>query len=93
MPGVQRLAQLLDAQQVAGGVAEGAVADAVWLVGRLLDDLGAAGLDLLEGGVDIGAGGIEKIVQVELNAAEKAAFEQSCGAVRELVEAAKKLIG
>jgi len=43
--------------------------------------------------VVIGAGGIEKIVEVELNAAEKAAFEKSCGAVRELVEAAKKLLG
>ena len=43
--------------------------------------------------VVIGAGGIERIVQVELNAAEKVAFEQSCAAVRELVEAAKKLIG
>ena len=43
--------------------------------------------------VVIGAGGIERIVQVELNASEKAAFEQSCAAVRELVEAAKKLIG
>jgi len=43
--------------------------------------------------VVIGAGGIERIVQVELNASEKAAFEQSCSAVRELVEAAKKLIG
>jgi malate dehydrogenase len=43
--------------------------------------------------VVIGAGGIERIVQVELNAQEKAAFEQSCAAVRELVDAAKKLIG
>jgi malate dehydrogenase len=43
--------------------------------------------------VVIGAGGIERIVHVELNATEKAAFEQSCAAVRELVEAAKKLIG
>jgi len=43
--------------------------------------------------VVIGAGGIERIVQVELNPTEKAAFEQSCSAVRELVEAAKKLIG
>jgi malate dehydrogenase len=42
--------------------------------------------------VVIGAGGIERIVQVELNGTEKAAFEQSCAAVRELVEAAKKLI-
>src|ERR1700744_1050362 len=38
-----------------------------------------------------GAGGIERIVQVEMNAAEKAAFEKSCAAVRELVEAAKVL--
>jgi malate dehydrogenase len=43
--------------------------------------------------VVIGAGGIERIVQVELNATEKAAFDKSCAAVRELVEAAKKLIG
>jgi malate dehydrogenase len=43
--------------------------------------------------VVIGAGGIERIVQVEMNAAEKAAFEASCAAVRELVEAARKLIG
>ena len=33
---------LLDADQVAGGVAEGAVADAVGLLDRFLDDLGAA---------------------------------------------------
>ena len=43
--------------------------------------------------VVIGAGGIERIVEVEFNATEKAAFEKSCGAVRELVEAAKKLLG
>jgi malate dehydrogenase len=43
--------------------------------------------------VVIGAGGIERIVEIELNAQEKAAFEKSCGAVRELIEAAKKLIG
>src|ERR1051325_6314144 len=41
--------ELRDADQVAGGVAEGAVADAVGLVGRLLDDLGLAGLQPLEG--------------------------------------------
>jgi len=43
--------------------------------------------------VVIGAGGIERIVEVHLNAEEKAEFEKSCAAVRELVEAAKKLIG
>ncbi|HME23377.1 MAG TPA: malate dehydrogenase [Acetobacteraceae bacterium] len=43
--------------------------------------------------VVIGAGGIERIVEVAMNAEEKAAFDKSCAAVRELVEAAKKLIG
>lgn len=43
--------------------------------------------------VVIGAGGIERIVEVAMSAEEKAAFDKSCAAVRELVEAAKKLIG
>src|SRR3954465_4168405 len=43
--------------------------------------------------VVIGAGGIQRIVEVSMNAEEKAAFDKSCAAVRELVEAAKKLIG
>jgi malate dehydrogenase len=43
--------------------------------------------------VVIGAGGVERIVEIELNATEKAAFDKSCAAVRELVEAAQKLIG
>ena len=43
--------------------------------------------------VVIGAGGVEKIVEIELNPAEKDAFVKSCAAVRELVDAAKKLIG
>jgi malate dehydrogenase len=43
--------------------------------------------------VEIGAGGVEKIVEIQLNAQEKDAFEKSCAAVRELVDAAKKLIG
>jgi malate dehydrogenase len=43
--------------------------------------------------VVLGAGGIERIVEVSMNAEEKAAFDKSCTAVRELVEAAKKLIG
>ena len=42
--------------------------------------------------VVIGAGGIERIVEIEMNATEKAAFDKSCAAVRELVEAAKNLI-
>ena len=43
--------------------------------------------------VVIGAGGVERIVEIEMNETEKAAFDKSCAAVRELVEAAKKLIG
>jgi malate dehydrogenase len=43
--------------------------------------------------VVIGANGIERIVQIEMNAEEKAAFDKSCAAVRELIEAAKKLVG
>ena len=42
--------------------------------------------------VVIGAGGVEKIVEIELNAQEKAAFDKSCARC-ELIEAAKKLIG
>src|ERR687898_2983986 len=48
--------QLLDADQVARGVAEGAVANAVRLLGRLLDDLGVAGLQPLEGVVEVFGG-------------------------------------
>ncbi|MFN6955712.1 MAG: malate dehydrogenase [Acetobacteraceae bacterium] len=43
--------------------------------------------------VVIGAGGVERIVEIALNAEEKAAFEKSYGAVRELIEASKKLVG
>jgi malate dehydrogenase len=43
--------------------------------------------------VVIGAGGVEKVVEIHLEPSEKAAFEKSCAAVRELVDAAKKLIG
>jgi malate dehydrogenase len=42
--------------------------------------------------VVIGKGGIERIVEVQMNPEEKAAFDRSCAAVRELVEAAKKLV-
>jgi len=41
----------------------------------------------------IGANGIERIVEIALNADEKAAFDKSCASVRELIEASKKLIG
>src|SRR5436190_18619931 len=42
-------AQLLNADQVAGGIAEGAVANPVRLLGRLLADVGIAGLHTHEG--------------------------------------------
>jgi malate dehydrogenase len=41
--------------------------------------------------VVIGAGGVEKVVQFDLNADEKAMFEKSCSAVRVLLDACKKL--
>jgi len=43
--------------------------------------------------VVIGAGGVERIVEIKLDPAEQAAFDKSCGAVRELLEACKKLVG
>src|SRR5918993_5319074 len=52
-------AQLLDAEHVAGGVAGGAVPDPVRLLGRLLDDLGVAGLQLLEGAVEVLGGQVD----------------------------------
>src|SRR3954453_574871 len=52
-------AQLLDADQGARGIAEGAVADPVRLVGRLLDDVGVAGLQPLEGAVEVSGGQVD----------------------------------
>src|SRR5438309_1287254 len=49
-------AQLVDADEVARRIAEGAVADAVRLLDRLLDDFGAAGLDPREDAVEVGSG-------------------------------------
>src|SRR5919108_4494529 len=52
-----RLSQrCLDADVVACGIAEGAVASPVRLVNGLLDDLGSAGLQLLEDLVEVGGG-------------------------------------
>jgi malate dehydrogenase len=39
----------------------------------------------------IGAGGVEKIVALELAADEKAALDKSAAAVREVLEASRKL--
>ena len=41
--------------------------------------------------VVIGAGGVEKIVEVQFTEAEKAAFDKSCDAVKKLVEDFKAL--
>jgi malate dehydrogenase len=41
--------------------------------------------------VVIGRNGIEKIVEIALSPAEKAAFDKSCAAVRDLIEAFRKL--
>jgi malate dehydrogenase len=43
--------------------------------------------------VVIGAGGVERIVEIALNKTEKAAFDKSCEGVRGLIEASKKLVG
>lgn len=61
---------------------------AAWLTGQY-------GIKDLYVGVPvvIGAGGVERIVEIQLNDAEKAAFEKSCASVRELIEASKKLVG
>lgn len=40
----------------------------------------------------IGAGGVEKIIEIELSVSEKAAFDQSVLAVRTLVDAAKNMM-
>ncbi len=43
--------------------------------------------------VVIGAGGVERIVEIKLDAAEQAAFDKSCAAVQELIDASRKLVG
>ena len=61
---------------------------AAWLTGQY-------GVNDLYVGVPvvIGGEGVERIVEIELNATEKAAFDKSCGAVQELIDASKKLVG
>jgi len=45
--------------------------------------------------VVIGAGGVERIVEIELDREEKAAFDKSAAAVQELIEVVKgmKILG
>lgn len=54
---------------------------------------GEFGVDGLYVGVPvvIGAGGVERIVEIELSAAERQAFDDSVGAVRGLIDAVKKI--
>jgi malate dehydrogenase len=54
---------------------------------------GEYGMDGLYVGVPvvIGKNGVEKIIEVEFTAAEKAAFDKSCDAVKGLIEDFKKL--
>jgi malate dehydrogenase len=42
--------------------------------------------------VVIGAKGVERIIEVQMNASEKAEFDKSAGAVRDLCEIGKKLL-
>jgi len=60
---------------------------AAWLTGQY-------GIKDLYVGVPvvIGARGVERIIEIELNAAERALFAKSCDTVRELIEAARKLV-
>src|ERR1700716_3661372 len=55
-------AQLDDADEVARGIAEGAVANAVRLLDRLLNDVGVAGLQPLEGAVEVLGGQVDVAV-------------------------------
>jgi malate dehydrogenase len=43
--------------------------------------------------VVIGAGGVERVVEIALNDEERAAFEKSCAAVRELMAVARRVAG
>jgi len=48
--------------------------------------------DLYVGGpVVLGAGGVEKVVEIELDAAEKAMFDKSVSAVRGLIDVVRNL--
>ena len=55
---------------------------------------GQYGVDGIYVGVPVilGAGGVERIVEIELNADEKAMFDHSVTAVKELVEVTKQFL-
>jgi malate dehydrogenase len=56
---------------------------------------GQYGINALYVGVPvvIGANGVERIVEIQLNETEQATFDKSCQGVRGLVEASKQLVG
>ena len=60
---------------------------AAWLTGQYGQNELYVGVPVV-----IGANGVERVVEIELNAAEQDAFTKSCAAVKELVDAAKALI-
>ncbi len=43
--------------------------------------------------VVIGAGGVERVIEIALQAEEQAAFDKSCASVQELIDASRKLVG
>ncbi|GAC1483454.1 MAG: hypothetical protein NVS2B11_08950 [Acetobacteraceae bacterium] len=43
--------------------------------------------------LEIGAGGVERVVEISLDADEQAAFDKSCASVQELIDASRKLVG
>jgi malate dehydrogenase len=43
--------------------------------------------------VVIGAGGVERVVEITLDAKEKESFDRSCAAVRDLMDACQRLVG
>lgn len=64
------------------------LACAAWLTGQYgISDL-YVGVPVI-----IGAGGVERVVELALNETEKKAFEKSCAGVRALIETARTLIG
>jgi malate dehydrogenase len=43
--------------------------------------------------VQIGAGGVEKVIEIGLNAADRKAFEESLSHVKDIVQAMNKILG
>jgi malate dehydrogenase len=43
--------------------------------------------------VQIGAGGVERVIEIELSANDKKAFDESLSHVKEIVQAMNKILG